>query len=338
MAGCGFMSNDTGDRVRLTVAEAYSLATGAMESVGFDVAESAVIADHVIDAALCGYEYSGLPKLLNLIDHPNFSAPRRPMKIVSDSGPILHIDGGNQVGMVGMHAATKALIERANIHNFAMVGVRNMWMSGRSAYYVEMAARAGLVGIHLVAAPPTVAPFGGASAALGTNPLAFGFPAEPDPLLIDLGTAAFMGTDLHVRARSGTPLPKGSALDRFGRPTTDAAEARLGALLPFGGHKGYALGLALHALGQLLVGEPGSTSYLFIAFKPSLFTDGHYSALLSVELDRIRSTPLQEGFDAIRIPGERSLLERSRRQQEGVEIDRPTYVALRKIAQCDGAD
>ena len=72
-------------------------------------------------------------------------------------------------------------------------------MSGRSAYYVEMVARAGLIGIHTVAAHPMVAPLGGAKAALGTNPIAFGFPTEDDPLVIDLATSAFMGTELQFR-------------------------------------------------------------------------------------------------------------------------------------------
>ncbi len=88
--------------------------------------------------------------------------------------------------------------ERAHAHGFALVGVNNIWMSGGSAYYVEMAARAGLIA---VAAPPTVAPLGGAKAALGTNPIALGFPLEGDPLVIDLGTSAFMGTDLQFRQR-----------------------------------------------------------------------------------------------------------------------------------------
>src|SRR3989442_4621698 len=124
-------------------------------------------------------------------------------------------------------------------------------MSGSSDYYVEMTARAGLIGIHTVAAPPMVAPPGGAKAALGTNPIAFGFPMEGDPLVIDLGTSAFMGTDLQFRQRLGVPLPEGVAIDEHGRPTTDAGAARRVAILPFGGTRGDALARAVHALGVL---------------------------------------------------------------------------------------
>jgi L-2-hydroxycarboxylate dehydrogenase (NAD+) len=163
-------------------------------------------------------------------------------------------DGGNQNGMVGMYHATRAAIERARPHGLAVVGVNNLWMSGRSAYYVEMAARAGLIAVHTVAAHPMVAPLGGARPALGTNPIAFGFPMEGDPLVIDLGTSAFMGTDLQFRHRLGIPLPDGVAIDEHGRPTTDAGAARRGAILPFGAHKGYALAVAMHALGVVCGG------------------------------------------------------------------------------------
>jgi LDH2 family malate/lactate/ureidoglycolate dehydrogenase len=173
-----------------------------------------------------------------------------------------------------------------------------------SAYYVEMVARAGLIGIHTVAAPPMVAPLGGASAALGTNPIAFGLPLEGDPLVIDLGTSAFMGTDLQFRQRLGIPLPDGVAIDEHGRPTTDAGAARRGAILPFGGHKGYALALALHALGV-------SAEYLFIAIKPDLFTPlDDYRRALAAEIAAIKATPRQDGVDEIRIPGERAYRER----------------------------
>src|SRR2546425_9012864 len=260
----GNMPTDSAARVHLSVAEARTLSERAMRGIGYDAEEARILADHVVDAALCGYEYSGLPKLLNVAEHARFKAPRAPMRALKDTTVPVLFAGGNQSGMLGMYYATNAVIERAQRHGLAVVGVNNIWMSGRSAYYVEMAARAGLIGIHTVAAPPMVAPPGGARAALGTNPIAFGFPMEGDPLVIDLGTSAFMGTDLQFRQRLAIPLPEGVAIDERGRPTTDAAAAPRGALLPFGGHKGYALALAMHALGV-------SAEYLFIAYKPDLF-------------------------------------------------------------------
>src|SRR5438034_8010515 len=330
------MPTDTSDRVHLSVAAARALSERAMRGIGYAPEEARILADHAIDAALCGYEYSGLPKLLNVADHSLFKAPRSAMRVIKETDVSVLFDGGNQSGMLGMYYATRAVIERTHAHGFALVGVNNVWMSGRSAYYVEMAARAGLIGIHTVAAPALVAPLGGAKAVLGTNPIAFGFPMEPDPLVIDLGTSAFMGTDLQFRQRLGIPLPDGVAIDDHGRPTTDARAARRGALLPFGGHKGYVLALAMHALGVLCSGttDTESAGYLFIAFKPDLFMPlEDYRRALAAEIALIKATPRQDGVDEIRIPGERAYRERARLTRDGLEIDRRVQDALIALSE-----
>ena len=330
------MPTGTTERVRLSVEHARALSERAMRGIGYDREEARILADHVIDAALCGYEYSGLPKLLNVADHPRFERPRRPLRILRDTGPSVLFDGGNQNGMIGMYHATRVAIERATSHGLALVGVNDLWMSGRSAYYVEMAARAGLIAIHTVAAHPLVAPPGGARPALGTNPIAFGFPLEGDPLVIDLGTSAFMGTDLQFRQRLGIPLPDGVAIDANGRPTTDADAARRGALLPFGGHKGYALALALHALGVVCGGAvaPERDGYLLIAFQPDLFVPlDDYRRTLAAEIATIKATPRQPGVAEIRIPGERAYRDRARLAREGLEIDERIRAALTRLAE-----
>jgi LDH2 family malate/lactate/ureidoglycolate dehydrogenase len=310
-----------------------------MRGIGYEPEEARILADHVIDAALCGYEYSGLPKLLNVAEHPRFRAPRRPLRVVKETSASALLDGGNQSGMLAIYHAARAAIERAQAHGFALVGVNNTWMSGRSAYYVEMVARAGLIGIHTVAAHAMVAPPGGAGPALGTNPIAFGFPADGEPLVIDLGTSAFMGTDLQFRQRLGIPLPEGAAIDEHGRPTTDAMAAGRGALLPFGGHKGYALALAMHALGVLCsaAADTERIGYLFVAFKPDLFVPlDDYRRALAAEIARIKATPRQDGVAEIRLPGERAARERARRAREGLEIDRRIHDALRALAEGRG--
>src|SRR5207248_8085584 len=108
---------------------------------------------------------------------------------------------------------------------------------------------------------------------------------------------------------------------------TDAAAARRGAILPFSGPKGYALALAMDALDV-------SAEYLFIAFKPDLFTPlGDYRRVLAAEIAAIKATPRQEGVDEIRIPGERAYRERARLAREGIEVDRRIHDALIELAE-----
>ena len=312
-------------RIHLSVYEARTLSERALAGMGLPPEEARIIADHVMDAALCGYEYSGLAKLLNVADSPRFKEPRTPMSIVRETSVSALFDGGNNNGMLSMYYATQAAIERASAHGFALIGLTNSWTSGRGAYYVEMIARAGLIGIHTVSASRRVAPLGGTKAALGTNPIAFGFPTGGDPLVIDIGTSAFMATDLKMRERLGTPLPEGVAIDEHGRPTTDPGLARLGAILPFGGHKGYALALAVRAMGILC--EPALdlekiNGYVTIAFKPDLLVPlDTFRSELSAAVAEIKATPRQDGVNEIRIPGERAHKERAQRLRDGIEID-----------------
>lgn len=324
------------DRVRLDVAQAYTLAQRALRGIGYYDEEARIIADHVLDAALCGYEYSGLPKILNAADSKKWRQPRQTMHALRETPVSLLYDGGNNIGMLTMQQATKTAIAKAREHGFAVVGVTNSWMSGRSAYYVEQVASAGLIGIHTLSSSRHVAPPGGKHAMLGTNPIAFGFPMPGNPLVIDIGTAAFMSTDLSLRERLGTPLPEGVAIDEQGLPTTDPAAARRGALLPFGGHKGYALALAMQALGVLAgsaLNADKDYGYLMMALQPDLLLPlEEFRNGLAEEITRIKNTPRQPGVDEIRIPSERAIREREKNRREGIVIDRKIHDQLLKLA------
>jgi len=124
-------SVDTTERVHLSVAEARALSGRAMRGIGYEPTEARILADHVIDAALCGYEYSGLPKLLNVADDPRHKARRRPMSVLKETSVSVLFDGGNQSGMLGMYYATRVVIERANAHGFAL-SASTRWRRGRA--------------------------------------------------------------------------------------------------------------------------------------------------------------------------------------------------------------
>ena len=318
------------DRVRLSAGEAQTLAEQALGRIGYDAEEARIIADHVVDAALCGYEYSGLPKILNVAEHRQLRQPRRRMRALRETPVSALFDGGNNNGMVAMYRATQVAIAKAREHGFAVVGVNNSWVSGRSAHYVEMAARAGLIGIHSVNSRAHVAAPGSAGPATGTNPIAFAFPTLHEPFVIDLGAAAFMGSDLIFQERRNAVLPEGVAIDAQGRPTRDPAQVH--ALLPFGGYKGFALAMAMQSLGVLAgsgLGDDKTYGYLIMAIKPDLLLPlDDFRRDMSEMLARVKTTPRQPGVDEIRLPSERAFRERTRGLREGIEIDRKIYDAL----------
>jgi hypothetical protein len=148
--------------------------------------------------------------------------------------------------------AMRQALQRASDTGIAAIGVRNNNHIGMLAYYAEYAARLGSVAIVLTTSEALVTPFGGAEALIGTNPIAIGFPAGPEPFVLDMATSATAMGKVIDRKHRGEPLPGGWAVAADGRPTTDASAALLGALLPFGGAKGYGLGLAVeHPMRQV---------------------------------------------------------------------------------------
>src|SRR5258705_2449244 len=140
------------------------------------------------------------------------------MKVLRETEVSLAFDGGNNVGMLALFHAVQATIKKTAAHGIALVAVTDAWMSGRGAYYVEMIAKHGLVAIHTASSSPLVAPPGGIRPVLGTNPIAIAVPSSRGPIVLDMGTSAYMMTEVMLRERlwqlipqSGAPGPGGEA-------------------------------------------------------------------------------------------------------------------------------
>jgi len=167
---------------------------------------------------------------------------------------------------------------------------------------------------------------------LGTNPIAIAVPSSRGPIVLDMGTSAYMMTELMLRERLGESLPAGVAVGPDGEPTRDPTLARQGALLPFGGYKGFGLALMVQALGVLAGAATDTESdygYLFIAFRPDLLGPAElFERRVTQLVERIKATPRQANVEEIRIPSERAFRSRERLLREGLAIDRPVFDAL----------
>ena len=329
-----------GDASRTVPAEeARTMGERALASLGLDAEEARIITDHLVDSALCGYDYIGLPRVLTIAEDPRTRQPRTPIKVVRETKLSLLLDGGNHTGYYAVHHATERAIEKARAAGVAIVGAHNSYLSGRNAYYLEMIAKAGLVGIHIASALPVVLPLGGMRAALGTNPLAMGFPSQRGPVIFDMGTASMMRSEVIFHSRIERELPEGVALDASGHPTRDANEALRGGILPFGGHKGYGLSFAIQAM-CLLAGaalprnQIQDYGFLFVVFDPELLIPADQFKKQVEELIRkVKATPLRPGHSEILIPSERAFREREKRLKEGVSLALPVYERLAALAR-----
>jgi LDH2 family malate/lactate/ureidoglycolate dehydrogenase len=322
----------------LRAEEGRELALRALGNLGFNAEESGIIADHLIDAELCGYEFAGLPRILTIAEDPRTKQGRSPITVIHETNLSLLLDGGNHVGYYALYRATERAILKARDSGVAIVGLHNTYMSGRLTHYLEKIAGADLVGFQLASAPPMVLPLGGARPALGTNPIAVGFPSERGPVIFDMGTASMMLGEVILHSKLDRELPEGVALDANGQPTRIASEALQGGILPFGGHKGYGLSFAIQAL-CLLAGaalprnQVQDFGHLFVIFDPNLLIPAEqFKRQVEELIGRVKATPLRPGYSEILIPSERAFRERARRRREGFPLDEVVYDKLNALA------
>jgi LDH2 family malate/lactate/ureidoglycolate dehydrogenase len=325
------------DVLLLSPDAAMDLALTSLGKIGYGPDQARIIADHLIDSALCGYRFIAFPRILQMLEHVQKYPQRGPITVERLTEVSARVHGHNEIGYLTNRKAAQVAIEIAREHRFALVGATHSVTSGRIGYYLEIIAKAGLVGIQFTGAtshdsPFSVAPFGGLVPALGTNPIAFSFPSEPEAVVFDIGTSATNGGDVRLAKRLGKLLPEGVAIDSEGSPTRDPNA--VGAILPFGGYKGYGLAFIAQCFA-VLAGSPlrrdnvRDWGALFIAFDPEMLMPlPDFKGYLARFVAELKATPRLEGVDEIRIPSERGFRERARRRVEGIEIDRPVYDAL----------
>ncbi len=335
--GSNYLDPNRPDAVRLGVSEARALGESALSRIGYNADEARIVVDQLIDNSLCGYRFAGLPRILAIAREAKSRDARTPVAIVHETPVTALVDGGNNVGYVAVYRGAEIAIDKVRQSGVAAVGVYNSYFSGRNAYYLERIVEAGLVGLHTASGSLHIVPPGATRPALGTNPIASGFPSADGPIIFDIGTASLMWGEVLLAAETGEPLPPGLAFDADGNPTTDGREAANGGVSAFGGHKGYGLAFAIQALGLLAGaaiprGQVQDYGFLFFVVDPGALLPGNPFAAQMAELVRaIRSTPRRAEVEEIRIPSQRAFRERERRRAEGILVDRAVIAALEAL-------
>jgi len=310
--------------MQLTIQEATDLAVRTLVHHGMRAEYARMVADHLVDAALCGHEFSSLPRLLAIVDEMSRKPPAGDVRIVQETERSVVIDGGDNVAYAVSLLAIDKAIELCRKCGSAVVGVRNTWFSGRLAYYVERAARQGMIALHTTNTTARVAPYGGIDRLFGTNPFAIAFPAADEPLVVDFGTSATTWGEVVLRKNKGELLPPDVAVDAAGNPTLDPQAALDGAFLPWGGHRGYGLSLVIQLLAVLagsdpVVRESGKFGLFFMVFDPDLLMPAEqYKAKVSELREIIKASRPAPGVSQVRVPGDSSLRKRREGQARGV--------------------
>ena len=324
----------------LTLPDARELITETMINLGHTADEAEIIADHLLDCELRGLSFGGLARALSIVERIRAApAPPGPVRMVAETAVSATLDGGDQVGyVVGMRALELAM-HKARAHGLAVVGARNTWYTGMFSYYLEKAAQAGLAGMIAGSGPAVVAPHGGTEGRFGTNPIAFGFPSTPTPVIWDIGTAAVMYGEVMLKARLGDTLEPGQAYDATGAATLDPAAALEGAFGVWGGHKGSGLAMVVQLLGMVsgAAADPPGVSdcgFFVLLVDPAALTDAEdYRRRVAAFAESIRATRPVEGGSAVRVPFDRSAACREETLRRGtIDVPEAVVAALRREA------
>ena len=280
-----------------------------------------ICADALINAELVGAPSHGLSRLKMYCDRINKKVinPKPKIKIKKISQSIAQIDANNSIGFVAADIRIKKAISNAKKTGIGLIAIKNSGHYGLSGYYAEQAVEKNLIAMCFTNAPPAIAPHGAKKSLFGTNPICFGTPtASKIPFILDTSVSVINRGKIRVAARTGKKIPEGVALDKFGKPTTDAKKALAGVQLPIAGFRGSGLAWMVDILSGVLTGGnhggkvkdpfddfsgPQNIGHLFIVIKPNLFV-GNYNQRIKDNIKRIKRLPKIKGVKEILYPGQ----------------------------------
>lgn len=310
--------------------EVETVVSDLLGRAGVPPENCAVQTELLVDAEARGLASHGLLRLPRILERiaNGVTDPRATGAHDWRAPGFLKVDGERGLGPVVALSALKAAAERARAQGVVAAAIANSNHIGSLGFYAERVARNGQCLIAFSTSEALVHPWGGRSAMVGTNPIAIGVPTAGEPFVMDTATSIVSMGKIHDHADRGEPIPADWALDADGHATTDASKAREGAIAPFGGAKGYALGLAFELLVSGLAGAAlgrdvkGTLDSTQVCNKADLFiVIDQPVAALDAYLDLIRRAPPAEGFSAVRIPGERGRALREQRRRDGLPVN-----------------
>ena len=246
----------------LSLSQAHDLIVLALSRAGANQNAAKATAAALVDAQARGLGSHGLsrvPQYAGFLKNGRAKGAANPA-VISERAATVLIDADNGLAFPACALAIETAIEKARSAGSCVAAVTNSHHFGVAAWHLESVARAGMIGLAMGNSPAAMPVPGGRQALLGTNPLAACFPrADHSPLVIDLSMSEVARGKIMVAAKEGKPIPVGWAIDKDGRPTTDAKAALAGSMLPLGSGTGSAKGGMLALMIELLaVGLTGA--------------------------------------------------------------------------------
>jgi (2R)-3-sulfolactate dehydrogenase (NADP+) len=326
---------------RMTLTEIEDLAFRALVAAGTSEANARPLAVATAATEADGVASHGLAYIPIYAEHVRCGkVDGQAVPTVTQTRPgVLVADARTGFAHPAIDAGFARLIPLARDQGIAALFVRESYNCGVLGIHTARLAEAGLVSIGFTNAPASIAPSGGATPVVGTNPFSLATPGA-DGLLIDQSASTIAKSEVMKHAREGKPIPEGWALDPEGNPTTDPEVGLKGSMAPSGGYKGVGVALLVETMaaalsGALLgkdaspfsgtAGGPPRTGQCFLAIDPDAGAHGLFAERMGALTAAIRA---QEGA---RLPGDGRRTKRQRAAAEGVEVSTATLAKIEAI-------
>ena len=332
---------------------------------GWTPDEARETADHLVLANLSGHDSHGvgmLPLYFQSLADGNLSPLSKP-KTRLDAAPFLIVDAQVSLGQPAARNAVEQAVSVALTSGVAILNLLDAHHIGRIGHYAEAAAAHGLISlfwVNVAGRPPIVAPHAAKEARFGTNPHAIGIPLPGgDPIILDFATSRMAHGKARVALNKGEPVPSGYIIDGEGRPTIEPRhvfqhglndDETLGALLPFGDHKGAGLSLIAELLSAGLMGaaridEKPAKSWIINSLFGVLIDPARLEPDADLRKSRIesylafvRAAKPQEEANPVLTPGDKERAVRLERGENGIPLDDETWSQIRAAAAAHGID
>lgn len=317
---------------RVSFAQAEARLTDIFATAGASPANAASVAWALVMAeadGLKGHGLSRVPTYLAMLKSGKIDGQVVP-KATRPKPGVLAIDAGHGFAYPAIDLAVAELPHLAREQGVMAAPIRRSNHCGAAGLHVERLAEQGLVAMLFANTPGAIAPWGGSKPVFGTNPIAFAAPlAGREPVVIDMALSKVARGPIVAAKQKGEAIPEGWALDVHGKPTTDAAAALAGTMVPLGDAKGATLAMMVEILAAALVGAhfgfqassflddkggPPDTGQLILVIDPNAMGGNWFDERMRVLAHAIED---QEGT---RLPGVRRLALRAKAKTEGIEM------------------
>lgn len=286
-----------------------------------------------------------LPTYLERI-RKGYLQPGAPFTIVKETPALALVDGNNGLGSVISQKSMHLAAQKAKTSGIGTVIVRNSTHYGSSAVPARIALDYDCIGIAMTNAGPEMAPWGGATGVVGTNPWGVVAPTGGDfPIVLDIALTTAGKGMMRWYEREGKKMPLDWALTPEGHETDDPAAAMQGFLLGIGGHKGYGLAMITDVITGVISGggfglmpysNPAwqDVSHTFIALDIEFFMPiTEFKARMDHFIRDIKAQKLRPGFSEILVPGEIDYRREQHYRAHGAELDAEVFDQLAALAQ-----